>query len=116
MIVTANLPARNFDATETFYSRLGFTRSWRGDNWMILKRGDAMIEFFPHPGLDPTSSWFSACVRTDDLDDLHAEIAALDLPDAGIPRVHPGIQQVTDDLRMFAVVDLDGSLIRCLGR
>ncbi|MFD1882331.1 VOC family protein [Paracoccus pacificus] len=115
MIVTANLPSRDYDVTEAFYGRMGFQRSWRDDGWMILKRGDAVIEFFPHPDLVPGESCFSACIRTDDLDGLLAEYAALDLPGGGIPRLHPGVHRVTDRLRMFALVDPDGSLIRCLG-
>ena len=115
MIVTANLPSRDLDRTEAFYARMGFRRSWRDDGWMILNRGDAVIEFFPHPDLIPAESWFSAFIRTDDLDGLLAEYAALDLPGAGIPRLHPGVQRVTDGLRMFGLVDPDGSLIRCLG-
>lgn len=115
MFVTANLPSRSFDATEAFYARLGFQRRWRDDGWMILGRGDAVIEFFSHPDLVPTESWFSACIRTAELDALLTEYEALDLPRCGIPRLHPGIQRITDDLRMFALVDPDGSLIRCLG-
>lgn len=115
MIVTANLPSRDYDATEAFYARLGFSRSWRDENWLILTRGDTQIEFFPHPDLKPEESWFSACFRTDDLGALFDEYDKLELPGKGIPRLHPGIQQITDDLRMFAVVDPDGSLIRCLG-
>lgn len=116
MIVTANLPSRDFDATEAFYARLGFTRAWRDADWMILRRGDAVIEFFPHPDLIPAQSRFSACIRCDDPDALLSEIASFDLPDRGIPRLHPGLQRTTRDLRIFAIVDPDGSLILCLGR
>lgn len=115
MIVTANLPSRDYDATEAFYAPLGFARSWRDANWMILTRGETQIEFFPHPHLKPEESWFSACFRVEDLDALHDAYGKLGLPGEGIPRLHPGIQRITDDLRMFAVVDPDGSLIRCLG-
>lgn len=112
--VTANLPSRDFDATEAFYAPLGFARAYRDDDWMILKRDEAQLEFFPHPELDPGTSWFSACFRTDDLDGLAGEFATLDLPERGRPRL-TGISRVTDDLRMFALIDPDGSLIRCLG-
>lgn len=114
--VTANLPSRDFDATEAFYKAMGFQRDWRDGEWMILGHGDAVLEFFPHPELDPATSWFSACFRTEDLDGLLAEYAALGLPGQGIPRLHPCTQRITEDLRMFAFVDPDGSLIRCLGR
>lgn len=113
--VTANLPSRDFDATEAFYGALGFRRSWRDDSWMILRRGHAIIEFFRHPDLIPGESWFSACIRTDDLGGLLQEYSALGLPDDGIPRLNRDIQRITDDLRMFALVDPDGTLIRCLG-
>ncbi|MCQ0970793.1 bleomycin resistance protein [Paracoccus sp. TK19116] len=115
MIVTANLPSRDFDATEAFYGRLGFKRRWRDDGWMILDRDEAIVEFFPHPDLDPAQSWFSACIRTDDLDGLHAELKRLGLPTSGIPRLDAEPYRITDDLRMVALIDLDGSLIRCLG-
>ncbi|MBU3028700.1 bleomycin resistance protein [Paracoccus marinaquae] len=114
LTVTANLPSRAFDATEDFYARLGFARAYRDDNWMILKRGEAQLEFFPHPDLDPGGSWFSACFRTEDLEGLAAEFAELNLPARGRPCL-TGISRVTDDLRMFALIDPDGSLIRCLG-
>ena len=112
--ITANLPSRDFDATEAFYARLGFRRSHRDAGWMILRRDQAVIEFFPHPELDPAQSWFSACWRTGDLDGLCQQMQRLGLPDEGIPRL-TGMTRLSDDLRMFALVDPDGSLIRVLG-
>jgi catechol 2,3-dioxygenase-like lactoylglutathione lyase family enzyme len=113
--ITANLPARDFDATAAFYEKLGFIINFKDDGWMILSRGTMELEFFPYPDLDPYQSSFSACVRVDDLDGLfHAWIPA-GLPGSGIPRLHGAPQHIAPDLRMFAVVDLDGSLLRCLG-
>ncbi|MFV0492148.1 MAG: bleomycin resistance protein [Pseudorhodobacter sp.] len=113
--ITANLPARDFDATEAFYARMGFSRDFRDDGWMILKRGDLELEFFPHPEVDSRSSWFSACIRVDDLDGFHAEWQKLGLPAdrTSIPRItsimkHPNVP------RMFAIIDEDGSLLRIL--
>ena len=115
--VTANLPSRDFAATAAFYARLGFAVGYRGADWMILDRGPLEIEFFPHPGLDPAASWFSACVRVEDLDALHADWgrAGLATEAGAIPRI-TAPAPVAPDLRMFAVVDADGSLLRCLGR
>lgn len=59
----ANLPARSFHETASFYGALGFSVVFRNEGWTILHRGDLEIELFPHPDLDPTTSWFSACVR-----------------------------------------------------
>jgi hypothetical protein len=39
---------------------------------MLLKRGDLTLEFFPHPELDPLTSWFSGRLRLDDLDGFYA--------------------------------------------
>ena len=51
--ITANLPSRDFGATRAFYARLGFELAFRNDGWMILALGDQIVEFFPHPELDP---------------------------------------------------------------
>ena len=66
--ITANLPSRDFSATEAFYHRLGFSTGFRDEGWMILRRGTLELEFFPHPGLDKWSSWFSACIRVDEVE------------------------------------------------
>lgn len=111
--ITANLPARSFDETAAFYSALGFAVAFRDERWMILRRGNLEVEFFPHPELDPAASWFSACVRVGDADRLFAEWSEAGLPVSGIPR----ITVPTADghgLRIFALVDLNGSLLRCM--
>lgn len=112
--ITANLPSRDFDASIAFYGRLGFEVAYRDDQWLILERGPMELEFFPHRDLDPASSWFSACIRVDDLAALYQEFVAAGLPDHGIPRLEP-IRPIVDGLAMFALVDLDGSLLRGLG-
>jgi hypothetical protein len=43
---------------------------------MILIRGGLTLEFFPHPELDPALSWFSCCLRVDDLAALYQTIKA----------------------------------------
>ena len=113
--ITANLPSRDFDATEAFYAALGFETAWKDDGWMILTLGETQVEFFPHPELDPKSSWFSACLRSDDIDALHARFSR-----AGLPGDHRAIPRLTGCFRppgaprMFALVDADGSLWRVI--
>lgn len=68
---TPNLPSRDFEATSQFYGKLGFSESWRDRGWMILKRGDAALEFFPFPDLDPLESSFGCCLRLDDLESFY---------------------------------------------
>lgn len=113
--ITANLPARDFSETADFYARLGFQVDFRDEGWMMMSRGPLEVEFFPYPDLDPFASSFSACVRVDALDRLYTEWSALGLPSLGIPRLQGPPWTIADDLRMFAVIDPNGSLLRCLG-
>lgn len=111
--MTANLPARDFGETAAFYGALGFELGFRDETWMTMSRGDLEVEFFPHPSLDPLQSWFSACVRVSDLDRLHRDWSVAGLPDQGIPRMTEPKDEPFG-FRMFALVDPNGSLLRCL--
>lgn len=112
---TPNLPARDFDATSAFYGALGFAEDWRDEGWMILRRGSITLEFFPHRDLDPLASWFSCCIRLDDLDTFHAQCIAAGIPEApiGIPRIHPQREEASGIVIAY-MVDLDGSLVRLI--
>ena len=113
--ITANLLARDMNRTASFYAALGFRPGYRDAAWMILNRGPLEIEFFAAPDIDPWSSWHSACVRVDDLDGLYADFRAAGLSeDSGaIPRLTPPVRQ-NGVPRLFALVDENGSLLRCL--
>ena len=113
--ITANLPARDFAATSAFYGRLGFVEAYRDDGWMILRRGALVMEFFPHPNVDPLTSWFSACIRVDDPDALLADWQRAGLPTD--PKATPrltGFFKPGAAPRMFALVDPDGTLLRVI--
>jgi hypothetical protein len=90
---TPNLPARDFVRTSAFYAQVGFTEDYRDDGWMILRRGAAFLEFFPFPGLDPSTSSFGCCLRLDDVDAFYAVCRAAGLPETthGWPRIHPPV-------------------------
>lgn len=110
---TPNLPARSFDATEAFYGKLGFDRGWRDEGWMILKRGEITLEFFPDPEVDPLKSSFGCCIRLDDLDAFYEECIGTDLPETcfGQPRLHP--PRLEENGKTIAyLVDPDGTLLR----
>lgn len=111
--ITANLPSRDFNATVDFYAALGFSVVFKDRGWMILRRGPLELEFFPHPDLDPAESWFSACVRVADIDALYREWSAVGLPTQGAPRITP-LKDEPFGMRMFALIDRDGSLLRCM--
>ena len=115
--ITANLPSRDFDVTERFYDTLGFRRAYRGDGWMVLDRAGMNVEFFAHPGLDPLDSWFSACLRLDNIDALHREWLDTGLATSGtdLPRMGAMPTRLGGDApRMFTLHDPDGSLWRVM--
>lgn len=118
-IATPNLPSRDFETTAAFYAQLGFECGFRDDGWMILHRGPkgsrAVLEFFPHRDLVPEESWFSACIRLDDLPAMLAQLEASDTPQGGtgIPRFHPAKREASG-LTIAYMVDPEGSLIRLI--
>ncbi|MFO0890745.1 MAG: bleomycin resistance protein [Isosphaeraceae bacterium] len=112
---TPNLPSRDLPATSQFYRRLGFEESFRDDGWMVLRRGDIQLEFYPFAGLDPYQNHSGCCLRVDDVDALHAAFSRAGLPtdNRSIPRITSPADQPWG-FRFFAVVDADGNLLRCL--
>ena len=112
---TPTLPSRDFDSTAAFYERLGFGIVFRDAGWMILQRGDLMLEFFAHPGLDPLASWFSCCLRLDDLAEFYRQCKSVGIQEtsSGYPRIHaPELQEWGGT--MAALVDPDGTLLRLI--
>jgi catechol 2,3-dioxygenase-like lactoylglutathione lyase family enzyme len=110
--VTANLPSADFERTAGFYDALGFAVDFRDEGWMILRRGPLALEFFPH-AVDPLTTIASCCLRVDDLDALFAAFSRVGLPGRGTPRLMP--PQDSFGLRIFALIDPDGNLLRCIG-
>ncbi|HEX8669586.1 MAG TPA: bleomycin resistance protein [Allosphingosinicella sp.] len=112
---TPNLPSRDFDATAAFYGRLGFAPAWRDRGWMILERGGLTLEFFAHPELDPAQSWFSCCLRLDDLPSFYQACLEAGIGEAakGHPRLHPPRREASG-LTIAALVDPDGTLLRLI--
>ena len=80
---------------------------------MILSRGEATLEFFPYPDLDPYQSAFSCCIRLDDLGSMMRQVEASGVPDTrqGIPRYHP-LADKPWGMAELALIDLNGNLIR----
>lgn len=112
---TPNLPSRDFAITATFYGRLGFEVAFLDADWMILRRGEIALEFFPHLELDPLTSWFSCCLRLDDIAGFYAQCKSAGIPETrtGHPRLHPP-QVETWGGPIAAVIDPDGTLVRLI--
>ena len=113
---TPNLPSRDFATTFAFYDRLGFSKAYRDEGWMVLTRGDVMLEFFPFPDLDPAESSFGCCLRLDDVDAFYRVCLDAGLPEStrGFPRLHPPRQEESG-LRIGALLDPEGTLLRLIG-
>lgn len=110
-----NLPSRDFGATIAFYGRLGFTQEYRDEGWLILRRGDLTLEFFPFADLDPARSSFMCSIRVDDVDALYRRITSAGVAEAtvGFPRVHPVATQPSG-LRIGNLIDLDGTQLNLI--
>lgn len=111
---TPNLPSRDFAATSAFYAALGFAEQWRDAGWMILTRGALQLEFFAWPDLDPATSGYGSCLRLDDLDAFYAVAVGAGIAEktTGFPRLNPPTLQ--HGLRIGALLDPDGSLLRLI--
>ena len=110
-VTIPTLPSRSLPATIAFYRRLGFDGTLIGDGYAILTRGSIELHFFPHPDLKPQECDAGCYVRLQDVDALHAELAAAQLPPHGIPR----LERVEDKpwgMRDFALIDADGNLLK----
>jgi catechol 2,3-dioxygenase-like lactoylglutathione lyase family enzyme len=107
------LPSRDLEATAGFYERLGFAVDghWPRE-YLILSRWDIALHFFHHEPLDPLSSIAGCYLYVDDAAALHAELAGLELPRQGIPRLHGDPEETGYGLLEFALVDIDGNLLR----
>lgn len=82
---------------------------------MILTKGDVALEFFPHLTLDPATSWFSCCLRLDDVASFVYVILKAGVPETtvGRPRLHQPKLESWGGL-VGALIDIDGTLLRLI--
>lgn len=108
------LPARNLTEVRAFYGRLGFA-AWFGDDprWQyeIVSRRGLVVHFFADADLVATKNDAGCYWRVEDADRLHQELAALDLPGEGVPRLTSPVDQPWG-MREFTLVDPSGNLVR----
>lgn len=110
-----NLPSRDFDRTIAFYGAFGFERTYRDAGWLILRRGDLQLEFFPFPDLEPETGSFMCSIRVDDLDELYRQIQTTGIAEktVGYPRLHPVELQPWGQRAGF-LIDLDGTQLNLI--
>jgi catechol 2,3-dioxygenase-like lactoylglutathione lyase family enzyme len=108
------LPARNPEETRAFYEQLGFV-PWHSDGgpweYEIFSRGHLVVHFFAEPELTPSENETSCYWRVKDADRFHRELAGLNLPSEGIPRLTAPEDQPWG-MREFTLVDPSGNLVR----
>ena len=107
------LPCRSVSATVAFYKRLGFDGGAHESNggYAILRRGAVELHFFTHEELVPADSSAGCYIRVLDVEEIFHSFSSSQLPHIGIPRMD-ALEDKPWGLREFAVVDLDGNLLR----
>lgn len=108
------LPALNLDETRAFYEKLGFVAWWKGRGpftYEIVSRGHLVVHFFEEPGLTPGENETACYWRVKDADRFYQELARLNLPSEGIPRLTEPVDQPWS-MREFTLVDPSGNLVR----
>jgi catechol 2,3-dioxygenase-like lactoylglutathione lyase family enzyme len=107
------LPSRSIAATVAFYLHLGFEGDAHAfdQNYAILTRGAIELHFFKHTTLQPAESCAGCYIRVADVEDIFQAFSRSSLPSKGIPRMDT-LEDKPWGLREFAVVDLDGNLLR----
>jgi catechol 2,3-dioxygenase-like lactoylglutathione lyase family enzyme len=110
-----NLPSRDFDTTIAFYGGLGFEPAYRDAGWLILRRGELQLEFFPFAALVPEESSFMCSIRVDDLDGLYRQIRDSGVTEAftGRPRLHP-VRVQSWGQRAGFLIDPDGTQLQLI--
>lgn len=110
----AILPCRDMDRTVEFFTKLGFELQGRWDNfggYLIFQKDAVEVHFFQRADHVPETSHHAAYIRTDAIEDWAEELAALDLPVEGIPRLTLP-EDAPWGMRELAIVDPDGNLFR----
>jgi catechol 2,3-dioxygenase-like lactoylglutathione lyase family enzyme len=109
------LPSRDLGETLAFYERLGFANAgapWQEWNYLIVRRGEVWLHFFPDPEVDPLTTSAGCYVYVDDADAVHAAWAAVVEPDPATGSRIVAPETTEYGMREFAVVDRSGNLIR----
>ncbi|CUW25934.1 MULTISPECIES: bleomycin resistance protein [Streptomyces] len=114
------LPCRTLQPVLDFYSALGFDVTFQQTSpnpYAVVERGGIQLHFFGMKRYEPTESFSTCYVRTDDVDGLHqafrAGLAARygRVPTRGLPRMG-ALRDTSHGMRQFLMTDPGGNCIR----
>lgn len=114
------LPCRTLQPVLDFYTALGFevTYQQRSPNpYAVVERGGIELQFFAMKQYEPTESFSTCYVLTDDVEGLYQAFRAGlketygRIPTRGLPRVGP-LKDMSYGVRQFLMTDPGGNCVR----
>ncbi|MER7540949.1 VOC family protein [Streptomyces sp. NPDC097704] len=114
------LPCRTIQPVLDFYTTLGFEVTFQQKNpgpYAVVQRGCIQLHFFGMKHYEPTASFSTCMVQTDDIDGLHEtfrtrpKAAYGRVPNRGLPRIGP-LKNASHGVRQFLMADPGGNCIR----
>lgn len=117
------LPCRTIQPVVDFHTALGFTVTFQQKSpnpYAVVERGGIQLHFFALKHYEPTESYSTCYVRTDDVDGLHEAFRAGlkaaygKIPTRGLPRIG-ALRNTSHGTRQFVMTDPGGNCIR-IGR
>ncbi|MFE5922000.1 bleomycin resistance protein [Streptomyces sp. NPDC056468] len=114
------LPCRTIQPVVDFYTALGFEVTFQQKSpnpYAVVQRGGIELQFFGMKQYEPTESFSTCYLQTDDVDGLHAAFRAGlkaaygRIPTRGLPRIGP-LKDMSYGVRQFLMTDPGGNCIR----
>ncbi|MFJ6012390.1 bleomycin resistance protein [Streptomyces sp. NPDC092952] len=114
------LPCRTLQPVLDFYTALGFEVTFQQKSpnpYAVVERGGIELHFFGMKRYEPSESYSTCCVRTDDVDGLYADFRAGlkraygKVPSRGLPRIGP-LKDMSYGTRQFLMTDPGGNCVR----
>ncbi|MFI2034302.1 bleomycin resistance protein [Streptomyces bottropensis] len=114
------LPCRTLQPVLDFYEALGFEVTFRQRSpnpYAVVERGGIELQFFGLKAFDPTRSFSTCYVITDDVDGLYTAFRSGlketygRIPTRGLPRLGP-LKDMSYGVRQFLLTDPGGNCVR----
>ncbi|MFE7775821.1 bleomycin resistance protein [Streptomyces sp. NPDC057445] len=114
------LPCRSVRPVLDFYSSLGFEVVFEQKSpnpYAVVERGAVQLHFFGMKHYEPTESYSTCYLQTDDVDGLYEAFRARlkaaygRIPTRGLPRIGP-LRDTSHGVRQFLMTDPGGNCVR----